>query len=204
MQSSEQQHRCRESWRPLATHPALYKYPGAQTSGKQHWEGMRHSNQGPDGTDQLELSYVSRSLHRCIGYWREFWPLVSVADPGGFLGFHGTPLFVVLRACVAGLAWAQSKTFWTAEPPPPFKILDLPLSLSLTSWYINEKALFTNHYSYNAFLASGASSSIFANHVVEHHSRCSARRIENTPPLRYTVSMHQKWCVWMCWSMLPQ
>ena len=27
----------------------------------------------------------------------------AVADPGGFLGFRGTPLFVVLRACVAGL-----------------------------------------------------------------------------------------------------
>jgi hypothetical protein len=71
-QSSEQQHRCRESGRPLATHPALYQHPGAQTSGKQHWEGMCPSNQGPNGTDQLELPYVSCSLHRCIGYGREF------------------------------------------------------------------------------------------------------------------------------------
>ena len=28
---------------------------------------------------------------------------ISVADPGGFLGFLGNPLFVVLRACAAGL-----------------------------------------------------------------------------------------------------
>ena len=45
----------------------------------------------------------------------------SVADPGGFLGFRGTPLFVVLCACVAGLVRAHERsrklTFWTAEPP---------------------------------------------------------------------------------------
>ena len=34
----------------------------------------------------------------------------SVADPGVFLGFRGTPLFVVLRACVAGLVGAHERS----------------------------------------------------------------------------------------------
>ena len=55
---------------------------------------------------------------------RVIMPPISVAGPGGFLGFRGAPLFVVLCACAV-------ETFWTAEPPPPppppFKILDPPL-----------------------------------------------------------------------------
>ena len=34
----------------------------------------------------------------------------SVTDPGGFLGFRGTPLFVVLRTCVAGLLRAHERS----------------------------------------------------------------------------------------------
>ena len=45
-----------------------------------------------------------------------------MVDPGGFLGFHGNPLFIVLRACVAGLV--QSNVL--GQRNPPFKILDLP------------------------------------------------------------------------------
>ena len=42
--------------------------------------------------------------------------LAPVADPWGFLGFSRTPLFVVLRACIAGVQSAV-ETFWTAEAP---------------------------------------------------------------------------------------
>ena len=43
----------------------------------------------------------------------------TLADPGGFLGFRGTPLFVVLRACVAGLVRAheRSKAFLDSGTP---------------------------------------------------------------------------------------
>ena len=58
----------------------------------------------------------------------------SVVDPGEFLGFRGTPLFVVLRACVAGLVRVHKRSRKRSgqrnpppPPPPPFKILDLPL-----------------------------------------------------------------------------
>ena len=46
-------------------------------------------------------------------------PVISVADPGGFLGFHGIPLFIVLRACVASLVHApvQSKRFLDNATP---------------------------------------------------------------------------------------
>ena len=40
-----------------------------------------------------------------------------VVDPGGFLGFCGTPLFVVLRACVAGLVRAHERSRKQRNPP---------------------------------------------------------------------------------------
>ena len=45
-----------------------------------------------------------------------------MADPGGFLGFRGTPLFVVLRACVAGLVCAHERSRKrSGQWNPPFQ-----------------------------------------------------------------------------------
>ena len=40
-----------------------------------------------------------------------------VADPGGFLGFCRISLFVVLRACVAGLVRAHERSRKQRNPP---------------------------------------------------------------------------------------
>ena len=53
-----------------------------------------------------------------------------MADPGGFLGFRGTPPFVVLRACVAGLVCAHERSRKrSGERNPSFIILDPPLQV---------------------------------------------------------------------------
>ena len=41
----------------------------------------------------------------------------AVADLGGFLEFRGTPIFVVLRACVAGLVVENVLDSGTPHPP---------------------------------------------------------------------------------------
>ena len=52
----------------------------------------------------------------------------TVADPGGFLGFRETPLFIVLHACVAGLVHVHERSQNVlGQQTPPFKILDPPL-----------------------------------------------------------------------------
>ena len=52
----------------------------------------------------------------------------AVADPGGFLGYHGTPLFVVLRACIASLVRTYKRSRKrSGQRNPPFRILDPPL-----------------------------------------------------------------------------
>ena len=45
--------------------------------------------------------------------------VISVVDPGGFLGFHRTPLFIILCACFTGLlhAQVQSKRFLDSGTP---------------------------------------------------------------------------------------
>ena len=50
------------------------------------------------------------------------------ADPGGFLGYHGTPLFVVFCACVGALMCAHERSRKrSGQRNPPFRILDPPL-----------------------------------------------------------------------------
>ena len=47
---------------------------------------------------------------------------------GGFLGFRGTPLFIVLGTCVAGLVREHEHSQNVlGQQNPSLKILDLPL-----------------------------------------------------------------------------